>query len=682
MKHMMTLFTVGFAIMPLFAETVTIPSGDVAALIAALKAKNGGPHVIQLEKGDYVLPVTPESDWLNETIGYSSLMVNKVRLCGLGESPEDVKLIGNGNNRVIYGLGNAIVENLLITNGYAKGYNGETNSKRGGGCYGSFMLTNCVVTGCRSEGPGGGCQNSTKIWNSRIVNNHSENVGGGFHNCSAYNSLIAGNTSEAEGAGMYTCPRLENCQVIGNVITGQSKVGGGCYNVTYATNCLIAFNMALHSGGGVANGTSADGTANSYYDCTIVSNQAPVTGGGAYKVSLFGCTVADNEAASYGGLSTGYAYDTRFVRNAANNGGGGGVGGSTISNCVVFANICSNLSNTAYGGGINACTAYDCEIYGNYARTCKGTDGKDKVGCAGGVHSSTLYDCHVHDNYADSYGGGIRASEAYRCVIANNCGGDDGANAYASQFHSCEVSGSGVSGCGARDTVFHDIGEVALKGNPFLPDLVFTNNYVWKGCLNATNCLFRNNLLRSDADCTFCVGNSKADQAACAVNCTIVSNKYATLVNVLRMTNAPQSFVNCVFYGNSKNDGTGSDIALASASSSSRCDIGALFFDACAYGTAKVSQGIENFVSPGSALYQFGADGFGAEPGFALSRDAVHPYALRHSSPLLGRGRVMDWMVSATDLRGEGFARLRNGQVDLGCYQCWATPDGTVILFR
>jgi len=39
-------------------------------------------------------------------------------------------------------------------------------------------------------------------------------------------------------------------------------------------------------------------------------------------------------------------------------------------------------------------------------------------------------------------------------------------------------------------------------------------------------------------------------------------------------------------------------------------------------------------------------------------------------------------MVSATDIRGEGYPRLRDDLVDLGCYQCWLDPIGTVLLFR
>ena len=39
-------------------------------------------------------------------------------------------------------------------------------------------------------------------------------------------------------------------------------------------------------------------------------------------------------------------------------------------------------------------------------------------------------------------------------------------------------------------------------------------------------------------------------------------------------------------------------------------------------------------------------------------------------------------MMDATDIRGEGFPRLRDGTVDIGCYQCWLDPVGTVFIIR
>ena len=42
----------------------------------------------------------------------------------------------------------------------------------------------------------------------------------------------------------------------------------------------------------------------------------------------------------------------------------------------------------------------------------------------------------------------------------------------------------------------------------------------------------------------------------------------------------------------------------------------------------------------------------------------------------------MDWMADATDIRGAGYPRLREGKVDIGCYQCWLKPRGTYLTFQ
>lgn len=69
-------------------------------------------------------------------------------------------------------------------------------------------------------------------------------------------------------------------------------------------------------------------------------------------------------------------------------------------------------------------------------------------------------------------------------------------------------------------------------------------------------------------------------------------------------------------------------------------------------------------------------------PGFD-SGNAEHPYSITRRSRGLGAGLVQDWMQDANDIRNLAeFPRLREGAVDIGCYQCWLTPAGTVISVR
>ena len=53
---------------------------------------------------------------------------------------------------------------------------------------------------------------------------------------------------------------------------------------------------------------------------------------------------------------------------------------------------------------------------------------------------------------------------------------------------------------------------------------------------------------------------------------------------------------------------------------------------------------------------------------------------MKQKSPLVGKGLVLDWMADATDFAGN--PRLRDGKVDIGCYQCWLDPVGIVFSLR
>jgi hypothetical protein len=153
------------------------------------------------------------------------------------------------------------------------------------------------------------------------------------------------------------------------------------------------------------------------------------------------------------------------------------------------------------------------------------------------------------------------------------------------------------------------------------------------------------------------------------------------------MPEYPMLMQNTVIYDNFVYESTTSrDINIAtSADSSNRCVPGALIFDHCVYKTKQSSLDLTDYIIDNS-LYRFGQDGFGADPKFAMSRDENHPFSPKRTSPLRGRGRPLDWMIGAYDLRGDAdggkYLRLQDGDVDIGCYQCWLDPIGTSIVIR
>lgn len=663
----------------LASSGATFRTNTVDGLVHLLKTYNGGGHVIELEAGDYNL--RDDLVWRTDTnIHVSHLYAHGIRIKGVGENPGDTRLVGSGSFRVIEGTATATIENLTVTNGFAETATGYSNSGRGGGVYGGITVTNCLVIGNYARTFGGGGAGSVKFEDSRLVNNEAGNSGGAFHGSSARSTVMIGNVAKNSGGGVYSAT-LYDCEVISNRTT--SSYGGGGFNVMYATNCLFAFNHSADSGngggGGVSNGGSADISGNILYDCSVVSNTSAYNAGGAFRVTLVGGKILGNSSAkAAGGALNCDIRDCHIAFNAANKGSGGGAYNCTLSNCTVYANICSNVTDHSYGGGAKGCTAYDCEIYANCARSCTGTDGKTKVGTAGGAHDCDLYGCHIHDNYSDSYGGGVRACRLYGCTLENNAAGNDGNNAHSSSLVDCDVSGSGVYSGSALGTVFHDIGPaVTVSGNPYPNGTVMQYN-VWKGAIAATNCLFRDNGADNDRMYLYQYA-SNVQVPGSFVNCTVVSNRYYNLFNNL-FSGYPLTVGNSVFYGNTDMDGTPGDISVPELNSSTACQEGGLYFRNCAYGTAKVPGGLEMYID--GPMHRFGVDGFPERPGFAYGRDPEHPYSLRRSSPLIGKGAYADWMADAADLRGDGFARANGTSVDIGCYQCWLDPVGTVFSIR
>ena len=659
----------------LFAYGDTFRTNTVEGLVHLLRTKGGSGHVIELEAGDYFL--RDDLTWYTNDIRHVSyLFAEKAHIKGLGERPEDTRLIGGGSFRIIEASGSSVLENLTITNGYAAVVADYGNSGRGGGIYGGAKVTNCLVTCNYAETFGGGGAGSVKFLDSLIINNEAGNSGGGFHSSSAVASTFVGNVAKNSGGAVYTAT-LYDCEIISNRTT--ASYGGGGYNVTYATNCLFAYNhsgdASQGGGGGVSNGGGEDISKNLIYDCTIVSNTSAYYGGGAYRVTIIGGKIIGNTAMSAGGAATCTILDGCDIAfNSACNGRGGGVYNSTISNCVVRANICSNLTDNAYGGGVNECTVYDSEIFGNYSKTCVGTGGANMVGTSAGAYKSELYGCNIHDNYSDSYGGGVRDSVLYGCTIVNNCAGNDGWNAYNSRLIDCEVVGSGVYGGSADRTVFREIGtQVKLDGNPYIEG-TFRNTILWKAAMYATNSLFCFN------EVNYLYQYASATKCGAIVNCTVVSNKYDNLFNNCK-AEYPFTVENSFFYGNRKPNGTTpADISLPSLKSNSACQEGSLIFRNCAYGTYSASGGMDVYTQ--ESMYVFGADGFPSDPKFMGAKDANNPFALKPSSPLIGKGAYASWMDGSYDIRGEGYPRVKEGRVDIGCYQCWLDPVGTVFSIR
>lgn len=531
---------------------------STASLIEAL-ASAGKNDVVELAAGTYELPEEPCSTNQLGGTGCSHLYVN-THLKGMGANRADTVLAGRGTFRILAVSASGVVENLTITNGAAKAYESWQNSKRGGGVYGTGVLSNCVVVGCVAENYAGGVGGGMTVRSCLVTGNHAE-AGGGMHSGAAYGSEFVGNwTTAGSGGGLFSV-EAHDCAISNNT---SAVGGGGCYVMTYATNCVIAFNKSSTYGGGVYN------------------------------------------------LSAG------------------------------------------------ADTLVACQVFGNMAETSNG----------GGIYRATMHGGTLHDNYAGGHGGGAFEGSCKGVRISNNICGGTGGNAYTVNLADCEISGTGIAWGSATRCEFHHIGsDVSLSGNPH-KEATTASTYVYGYCPAATNCLFRDNAVAS-ATGSLLLGVKTATRRSSLVNCTIVSNVYATTFSTFTLEAYPLEFVNCVFFGNKTSVGVDRDINFTTSTAKAS-------FSHCAYGTNPKTVDVASF-SDGT-LYKFGENGFGESPRF---QGGDHdPYLPGASSPLRDIGLYADWMADATDIRGNvRLKRSYGGKVDIGCYQ-FKEAQGMALFFR
>ena len=578
---------------------VDVKSGDVIALTNALSQYKTSDHTIQLAKGDYDLTgIQMEED--GSEFGKTHLVVSGVKIVGMGESREDVRLIGDGTCRVYRMIKDtyARLQNLTITNGYAKFVEGVANSGHGGGIYGYPTVTNCVITGCRADKNGGGAYGYTYIRVCDILNNSAGGAGGGaFRPNYVINSLVSGNRSAGHGGGIYGdgYGRAEGSDFIDNIADG---AGGAICAVNTVSNCFISGNASSQGGGALY---SWGRSSKFVYDCTICSNRT-ATSGSVYEYTVVGGRMFANYAGNHGGA------------------------------------------------------AAKCDLFG----------------------------VDIHDNFARQYGGGVYSCNAENCTLRNNFynpGGEAaGANSYSSVLVGCDISGTGVDGGRAVNCDFHDIvNHTSISGNPHVSGISWSG-HVYSAIPVCTNCIFRNNIVTNYSHSLLC-GVNNPTRPGSVVNCTIVSNKWGKTFSYMTSADYPVTVKNCVFVWNQGHDTTAARDFHAWENVSSN----GLRFANCAYGSATgrfaAGQISDLADSSDGPMHKFGANGFPADPKFAL-KDPKHPYEPKRNSPLLGLGTPENWMTDATDIRGEGYPRLRDGAVDIGCYQCWIRAKGVVLSIR
>ena len=322
-------------------------------------------------------------------------------------------------------------------------------------------------------------------------------------------------------------------------------------------------------------------------------------------------------------------------------GGGAVFRAVSVKNCT-FKN---NYSGTLYGGALYGVPdVAGCSIVSNatYATSSTG-------GFGGGVFGCTLTGCYVASNYA------------YRCGAAADSAFYSCTNRANDAFGYTEFGKSSAAspGCYAEDCVFLDAGRAAVTmfGSSGFNRCRLEN--MKGGCAFSQYIAMTNCLVANGRNVNTYFYNLNADSSM--VNCTVVSNSWGD--KFIAGSSKVLTVKNCFFYGNDIPN-TAPNVVTA--------------FNNCILSAESDAH------VPGSGNYNYYSERATFKPGFVgVEKDPANPFAITRRSPAFAKAGIVEgWMSTATDIRGEGFPRLRDGAVNIGCYQCWDVIPGFTILFR
>jgi hypothetical protein len=352
----------------------------------------------------------------------------------------------------------------------------SADDARGGGIYcdGSPTISGCTISGNKAIGVsagnarGGGiyCDGSPTISNCSISGNKAIGqayaMGGGisigsnatsplFEYCTISNNeataSLADATSHALGGGIHidygvASATFEHCMVSGNLaanLVDEDHIsdGGGLYNRGAGVSlldCTIMTNTASTApgairgaGGGVCSTSPGDTSPGDIIltDCTILSNQSTISGGGLQMrngdLTLVNCDVSYNATGNDGGglcwvgsssvlQITGGSFIGNATTDPDGNGGGGifcSPGQSSIQNVDISGN-----QSAGSGGGllyhmltihdVGTHTLSNCTVVGNSG----GHGGGISCQGAGPINQVLIQNCQISQNHALSGSGG------------------------------------------------------------------------------------------------------------------------------------------------------------------------------------------------------------------------------------------------------------------------------------
>ena len=456
----------------------------------------------------------------------------------------------------------------------------------------------------------------------------------------------------------FTAEAKDSNNFSGGALKFSLPIKMGTWGYPTLTNCVFKNNSAPGRGGAVFGGMKA-------YDCKFVGNSvtgAASAGAVAGYCGLVDCVFDGNTSPNNAGAVTHTMYP--------------------ISNCTFRANVCQNNGAAIWGDNASLGEIVGCHFLTNSAKynggavffsdkgvplvtNCTFSGNSSVSGSGGAVYSAStpssgiegLFACHFEGNDARSYGGAINGGYAYGCTFeGSKCSLDymPGWDAFGARLEKCDLRTGGVVGC--------SLNACTLKADTGAAYGVFQLHGEW--AIAATNCLIVGTCTNSLRGIVYAY---KPANASTFVNCTFADitlkdggNRCLIYVSST-VTACPIEFKNCVFSNIRQENGTGFDLSYYNDGANT-----GVSFQNCCYGT--MQDGF-NMVDVGGT---FQCD----NPRFEGDGD----YTPMLRSPLRGKGALLGWTAADTDIVGN--PRLRDGMIDIGCYQCWLAQPGFIISFR
>ena len=631
-------------------------------------------NTIILAKGEYdVSEIAMAAKY--GTVDFSDkkahLTLNYVTLLGATENPRDTVIFGGGEEtglRVICGY-NSAIRNLTVSNGWINaasggGYAAHTAKTQGPGKM-AEIVSNCVVTCCYAyQNWGGGsaissveaydseiCGNTTgegncfgaadmcNLYRCIVHSNHAQGYGGGIARCYAYDCVISNNTSVNGGAGIYIASDQSHYKYL-------------------ISDCKVVDNTASGIGGGISAHLKAPG----YVTNTLFSGNSAVGQGGAiYGAICFDCVISNN----YVNPSTSY-----------NSYGAGVSVGKIFSSDICFNYFPErNFSNgSTYGAGAYNSSLTDCRVFGN--AIFGGSKYRQGVGLYGGA----VTNCFIYENYCDGTGSGVamNGGTAYGCVFSNNqVRSSNGDHLHVRQptgpIVNCTFYGQSI-GCstkiviencrfmGYRDGWVIPAGHNKASMSEDLSATTSCSYYIASSFIHMRNCLIADNQV-------YYISKANSSDLTTFENCTFADNRVSAMFynyNGESFETNSARIVNSIFTENYNKTGTKrSDLSFKNGSN--------IALENCMVGTSRSDA--ELYSEIGTVT---------ADNASFNGKSAEHPYEIKYSSPARGKGKILDWMTAeSADIRGTAdYPRLREGKVDIGCYQCWLNPVGFIMSLK